>query len=124
MTNPNDRIAALEAGFTQASRRLSELETKVTSALESFGPIGPRVTELSAAFLAANERLTGLESDIEALKAAGPDALIQHLEEVVEGMETRLATVEQTRTRGGRLSTRLRDIEEKIDRLLPEGETP
>jgi hypothetical protein len=123
MTNPNDRLAALEGAFSQARQQLTALDAKVTAALESFSPIGPRVTELSAAFLAANERLAGLEADIETLKAAGPDAGLAHLEEVIEGMEARLAVVEQTRQRGGRLASRLRDIEGKIDRLLPEGAT-
>lgn len=124
MTNPNDRLTAVEGALATARQELATLKATVATALESFSPIGPRVTELSAAFLAANERLAGLESDIAALKAAGPNALLTHFEEVVEGMEARLAAVEQTRQRGGRLSSRLRSIEEKIDRLLPEGETP
>ena len=108
------QIAALEG-------RVTAIEQGLSAAIAQFTPIGERVAELSSAFLAANERLAGLESAVIALVAAQPapnEDRLTALEEGQERLDTRISAVEQARARGGRLSSRLINIEDTLKSLV------
>jgi chromosome segregation ATPase len=121
-----DRITATEQRYAAGEVRLTGIETGLRKAVEDFTPVAARVGELSAAALAFNDRLTGVETALADLAAAAPPAPEERLlqvEAALNAMSARLDAVEQTRARGGRLSSRLQEIEARLDKVDPEAIT-
>lgn len=121
-----DRITATEQRYAAGEARLTQIEAALRKAVEDFTPVAGRVGELSAAAVAFNDRLTGVESSLAALLAAAPPAPEERLlavEAALDALSGRLATVEQTRARGGHLSQRLQDIEARLAKVDPEPTT-
>lgn len=113
MTQPKaaaeERLAALEA-------RVTQMEGKLTAAIADFSPVAARLAELSSAFQAANVRLRTIEQAVEALQNAEPpdfSAVLARVEEIA----SRLLNVERAGNRRGRLSSRLAEIESKIEKI-------
>lgn len=115
-----DRIAATEARFAAGETRITGIEQAVTGAIEGFTPVAERVEVLSSAALAFNTRLTNLETAVSDYIAATPPPAADRLaavEQAITAMDARIAAVENSRARGGGLSSRLTGIEQAIRAL-------
>jgi septal ring factor EnvC (AmiA/AmiB activator) len=120
-----DRITATEARYAAGETRLTSLEAGLSKALADFTPVAGRVGELSSAALSFNDRLTALETAVSNYIASAPPPDADRLaavEQALTAMDARLAGVEQSRARGGGLSSRLTGIEQAIREL--NGQTP
>ncbi len=123
----NEKAAAADDGLAgqvaALAARITGIEQTLAAKIPGFEQVGGRVAELSTAFQAANQRLAAFDQRLTAIEeeppAAGEEALAA-LASALDNLAVRLAAVEQVRTRGGRLSRRLADIEA---RLPPEEET-
>jgi uncharacterized coiled-coil protein SlyX len=103
--------------------RITALEQTLATKMPGFEAVGGRVSELSTAFQAANARLSTLEAaliDLQAMPAPSDEAL-EAIGARVDALAERVTAVENTRARGGRLSSRLASIETKLDQLTGGG---
>lgn len=107
------------------AQRLTALERGLQEAIDTFTPIARRVEELSAAYLAANRRLVKLETQMQVLTEEDEgtsDDQLQAINNSIDALSARVSSVEQARSRGGRLSQRLAEMQAKIDELSPDPE--
>jgi hypothetical protein len=98
--------------------RMTQLEARVTDALASFSPIGVRVGELSSAFQAANSRLVSAEGSIAELLGRGEDERFQLIMDRLALIEQKIGAMQTAGSRGGRLSSRLANIEAALQKLV------
>jgi chromosome segregation ATPase len=117
------RLTALESRQNALAAQLAAVQAGLSKAVSDFSPTAARVAELSAGFQAANSRLAALEATIAGMSET-TDMLVR-----VDAMQVSLAEVTAqvngmaaTRTRSGRLGTRLQAIEDAINKLA--GQTP
>lgn len=117
MTNPTPPKVNAPDQVAELAAQVRALTTQVAEAVQQFAPVGTRVAELSSAFQAANGRLTDLEARLGEEEPPPAEERLSALEGRVEELLGRLTRVEQVRARGGRLSSRLLNIEQTLDKL-------
>lgn len=105
----SEEVAALAA-------RLTAIEQTLAEKIPGFEGVGARVSELSSAFQQANTRLSALEALVRNMtdQPATGEAALREINSRLSNLSDRLAVVEQTRARGGRLSQRLALIESRL----------
>jgi hypothetical protein len=115
------RLEAVESLANTQGQTLTAVKQGLAKAVADFSPVAARVSELSSAFQEANSRLTAVEALLVGMETPDtPGDLVQQVQDVrasLEAVDNRLAAVEQTRARSGRLGNRLTAIEDAINKL-------
>ena len=114
MTQP--KAAEADARISKLEERITHMELYIAERVPGFEQTARRVGELAAAFGAADGRLRDLGARVDTLAQAEPPVTAE-LEGRIEELSKRLARVETAGNRRGRLSSRLADIESKLDQL-------
>lgn len=123
MQRGSDRLAQAEARFAAGEQRLTEVAQAVTELVTGQAATSDRVTELVAAAQGFASRMAAVEEHVANDLPSADEARITALEGAVGANSTRIEALESTRARGGRLSSRLTTIEQKLDQVIG-GQTP